>query len=330
VHVVTGFLGSGKTTLLNGLLADPAMKDTIVLINEFGDVGLDHLLVREVAEDVLLLGSGCLCCTVRDDLVGRLAELHAMRASSEIPAFSKAVVETTGLADPAPIMQALLTDPLLVGRYALGNVLATVDAVNGLSTLARHREARNQLALADTVVLTKNDLVEPPAALSAYMAEVNAAARVVRSSRGRCDAAALLDDPPARPASTSRPVEPHLGRPLAHGYRAYGADGGERHHDADIVTFTVRQPGPVSRENFVDWLELLLINRGQSILRVKGLVDIHGEPGPVVVQGVQHVLYPLEALPGWPPGGRGGWLVFIARDLAPQAIERSLGELCDA
>lgn len=159
IHVLTGFLGSGKTTLLRHLLADPGLADTAVVINEFGEVGLDHLLVREVAEDVVLLSSGCLCCSVRDDLVSTLAELNGLMRAGEIPAFARVVVETTGLADPAPIMQAILSETTLLPWFRLGQVITTVDAVNGEQTLARHREARQQLATADRLILTKTDLV---------------------------------------------------------------------------------------------------------------------------------------------------------------------------
>ncbi|MEJ8814764.1 GTP-binding protein [Variovorax ureilyticus] len=329
VHVLTGFLGSGKTTLLRHMLADPDLSDTAVVINEFGEVGLDHLLVRAVAEDVVLLSSGCLCCSVRDDLVSTLAELNAMMRTGDIPAFARVVVETTGMADPAPIMQAILSEQRLTPWFRLGQVITTVDAVNGDQTLVRHREARQQLATADRVILTKPDLVDESdcAALLEKLRTFNPGAAFATASKGRLTAGAILDDgqgqhdqedqwrragsilPPAsKGPGDNRPLGPLLS-----------------HHDEAIRTFTVQLERPVEWSVFVDWLELLLANRGDSILRVKGLLGVTDDERPVVVQGVQHVLYPIDRLPTWPKGTSSpGWIVFIARDLTARAIENSL------
>ncbi len=323
-HVLTGFLGSGKTTLLRHLLADPALADTAVIINEFGEVGLDHLLVREVAEDVVLLSSGCLCCTVREDLVSKLAELHAMMRAGQIPAFSRAVIETTGLADPAPIMRALMSEPSLVHSYGLGRVITTLDGVNGDATLTKHREARQQLAMADCVVLTKSDLVDETRRqeLSTCILQANPSATRLASSKGAIDVGLLLPD--ASPEARTRD-----GHTLhEHHVEHLKKDGHHHAHDDAVATFTVRMPEPVQWEAFVDWLELLLASRGDSILRVKGLLNVEGHDLPLVVQGVQHVLYPPEHLPAWPdPSAPQGWIVFIARDLSRGAIERSLQSL---
>ena len=329
VHVLTGFLGSGKTTLLRRLLADPALADTAVVINEFGEVGLDQLLVREVAEDVVLLSSGCLCCTVRDDLVSTLADLHRMMRSGEIPAFGRAVVETTGLADPAPIMQALLSAKELAPHFRLGRVVTTVDAVNGEQTLLLHREARQQTAMADRLVVTKCDLVDEraEASLVARLAELNPHAAVCRSDPSQVSPGDLFSAAGAawdRSQRELRAPAPAHGHGHAHSHAHEPAT-----HDGTIGTFTVFPGAAVEWEPFVDWLELLLASRGDSILRVKGLLQVCGDDAPTVLQGVQHVLYPPERLPAWPESSPpGGWIVFIARDLTASAIENSLRQSC--
>jgi G3E family GTPase len=319
IHVLTGFLGSGKTTLLRHLLADPALADTAVVINEFGEVGLDHLLVREVAEDVLLLNSGCLCCSVRDDLVSSLAELHALMRAGETPSFRRVVVETTGLADPGPIVQAVLCEPSLTPWYRMGHVIATVDALNGEATWMRQREARRQLATADRVVLTKADLVadDTCTALLGKLSEMNPSASRLVSRHGRIPAEAVLEESPTGWQRPSAPLPQHAALP-AHSPLSAG-------HDPSIRTFTVALDHELEWPAFMEWLELLLASRGDSVLRVKGLLKVKGEDRPVVVQGVQHVLYPLDYLPRWPDeADRNGWLVFIARDLTQKAIEGSL------
>ena len=325
VHVLTGFLGSGKTTLLRRLLADPALADTAVIINELGEVGLDQLLVREVAEEVVLLSSGCLCCTVRDDLVSTLADLDELRRSGEIAPFSRAVVETTGLADPAPILQALLSERRLAAGFRLGQVVTVVDGLNFERTARAHREARQQLDLADRIVLAKCDLLDASTrdALVAGLHELNPHADVCTTGR---DSAA--------PQTLFAEAEPRWRAPLVardgDGH-AHHHDGAGAVHDGTIATFVVALPGPVQWHSFVEWIELLLFGRGDSILRVKGLLNVAGEDRPVVVQGVQHVLYPPEHLPAWPdPSARDGWIVFIARDLTASSIERSLRSLVAA
>uniref|UniRef100_C5D0Z5 Cobalamin synthesis protein P47K n=1 Tax=Variovorax paradoxus (strain S110) TaxID=543728 RepID=C5D0Z5_VARPS len=323
IHVLTGFLGSGKTTLLRHLLADNHLADTAVVINEFGEVGLDHLLVREVAEDVVLLSSGCLCCSVRDDLVSTLAELHGLMRVGEIPAFARVVVETTGLADPAPIMQAILSEQSLVPWFRMGQVITTADAVNAEQTLTRHREARQQLACADRVILTKADLIDESdcTVLLDKLRARNPSASLKISRKEQLPAAEILEAIDAQwrrsvvPAQLASDDDPLRMPAIPH------APG----HDEAIKTFTVRLPQPVEWAHFVDWLELLLASRGDAVLRVKGLLSVSDDERPVVVQGVQHVLYPIERLPAWPDeSARPGWIVFIARDLTQRAIENSL------
>lgn len=328
VHILTGFLGSGKTTLLRRLLADPALADTAVVINEFGEVGLDHLLVREVAEDVVLLSSGCLCCTVRDDLVSTLADLHRMRRSGEIPAFGRAVVETTGLADPAPIMQALLSAKELAPHFRLGQVVTTVDGVNGEQTLLLHREARQQTAMADCLVMTKCDLVDESvkSSLSDRLAELNPQSTIRRSDAWRATPSDLFTTTDAAWDGARRELRaPQSAQGHHHAHGGHGSA-----HDGTIGTFTVFPDAAIDWEPFVEWLDLLLASRGDSILRVKGLLRVRGDDRPTVLQGVQHVVYPPEHLPSWPESSPpGGWIVFIARDLTRSAIENSLRPLCE-
>lgn len=329
IHVLTGFLGSGKTTLLRHVLADPDLSDTAVVINEFGEAGLDHLLVREVAEDVVLLSSGCLCCSVRDDLVSTLAELNALMRTGDIPAFARVVVETTGMADPAPIMQAILSEQILTPWFRLGQVITTVDAVNGDQTLVRHREARQQLATADRVILTKSDLVDESdcAVLLEKLRATNPGAIFATASKGRLAARAVFEESEAQ-WRRSGPILPMAAEDRQAGNAPLGPLMGS--HDEAIRTFTVQLERPVEWSVFVDWLELLLANRGDSILRVKGLLGVADDERPVVVQGVQHVLYPLDRLPTWPDGTASpGWIVFIARDLTARAIENSLRSVYD-
>jgi len=342
VHLLTGFLGSGKTTLLRRLLADPSLADTAVVINEFGEVGLDQLLVREVAEDVVLLDSGCLCCSVRDDLVSTLADLHARARRGEIPRYARAIVETTGLADPAPILQAVMAAREIAPTHRLGRVVTTVDALNGARTLDAHREARRQLAMADHVVITKSDLVAPDAAraLATQLARRNPEAEVHIAGGTRFQLDALFADAACAPRLAraaddgTRDDDARLGSNAVlptHAHAERSRASAEPSHDGSIGTFTILPGRALHWNAFVDWLELLLVARGDSILRVKGLLAIEGEPRPLVLQGVQHVLYPPTFLPEWPQGSQqSGWLVFIARDLTRTSIERSLHALLAA
>ena len=311
VHVLTGFLGSGKTTLLRHMLGEADFADTAVVINEFGDVGLDHLLVREVAEDAVLLSSGCLCCAVRDDLVSTLADLSELVARGAAPPFRRLVVETTGLADPAPIMHAVMSDLRLSRAYRAGQIVATVDGVSGQHSIGSFAEAAQQVALADCVIVTKSDLVEPWRldALDRDILATNPSVRRLVSSRDEIPSAvAIFADHDRR--------EPHF-------LQMDTGSAAPRHSDG-IDTFTIEVGQPVDWPSFVEWLELLLAARGQSILRVKGLLPVAGDDRPVVIHGVQHVVYPPEYLVAWPEGMPHGWLVFIARDLTRSAIMASL------
>ncbi|MFD2183406.1 CobW family GTP-binding protein [Rhodoplanes azumiensis] len=384
VHVLTGFLGSGKTTLLARLLADPGMGHTAVLINELGEVGIDHLLVRRLEDDVVLLESGCLCCAVRNELVETLADLAARRAEGDLPAFRRIVVETTGLADPAPIVHTLMTDARLTPHLRLAGLVATVDATLGEGTLATHPEALKQAAMADRLVTTKTDLADAATRdrLAARLAALNPGARRFEASLAvapspadlfegetfsigvgaGADVAAWLaaeaaHDPPhdhrrddhrrddrrrADQAHADHADGDHAHGDGDHGDHAHGEhdhgehDHGEHdhaghhlhHHDPQrhgdrVATFCLIADAPLDWDVLTRWLELLLTARGEQILRLKGIVNVRGRDKPVVVHGVQHVLYPPQELAAWPDADRASKLVFITRDLSRGAVERS-------
>jgi G3E family GTPase len=341
VSILTGFLGSGKTTLLRRLLADPAMAETAVVVNELGEVGLDHLLVREITDDIVLLDSGCLCCAVRDDLVTALAELAGERAAGRIPWFRRVAVETTGLADPAPIVQTLISEPAIVARYRLASVAATVDAVLGASQLDRFAEAVKQAAMADTLVVTKGDLDPAGAdALHRRLRALNPGASILTARPdGGPDAAAVFRDAAlpehARLTDVVRWLDAGAyarigtGAPASARPGAIGAEAAGR-HDSRVESFCIRLQKPVDWNDFVEWLDLLLGSRGESILRIKGLLDVAGSPVPKVIHAVQHVAHPPDTLAAWPDEDRCSRIVFITRDLPRAGVERSLRSVLGA
>lgn len=316
VHILTGFLGSGKTTLLRHLLADSALADTAVVINEFGDVGLDHLLVRDVAENIVLLASGCLCCALRDDLLSTLIDLHHSAATGEIPAFSRVAIETTGLADPMPIMRAIVIDRQISRYYAMGRVVTTVDAINGVKTTEQFREAVHQLAIADCIVVTKADVADRDQIdrVMNHLGSFNAtAARFVSKPGSFPSADDLFKDDRREFVPTNitlrQPIEPGIS------------------HQTAVSTFTLRLEEPIALPAFLDWLELLLASRGNSVLRVKGYLAAIGHDRPLVIQGVQHVVYKPAPLAAPLPGPLHTELVFITVNLTRRAIEESLRTL---
>jgi G3E family GTPase len=322
--VLTGFLGSGKTTLLNRLLVHPAMTDTAVIINEFGPVGIDHLLVEAVADDVLLLESGCLCCSAGDDLGLTLAALLTRRGSGDLPPFRRIVLEMTGVADPGRLLQRLLADPLLGVQVRIHGVLTVVDAVFGSVTLDRHPECAQQVALANQLALSKLDLAEATAvtALRARLRDLNPLATCLETAR--IDGARLFDDVgragvsfAVAPPPTVRSLSIPSGQPVTS--PTHGA-----HHADRYSAFCLRGEEPVDWADFEAWLEALLLARGDSILRIKGLLNVAGRPRPQLVQGVQHALYPRAELPAWPRGRPCSEIVFVTRDFSSSAALRSL------
>ncbi|SMF07841.1 GTPase, G3E family [Tistlia consotensis] len=332
VTVLTGFLGSGKTTLLKALLARPELADTAVVVNEFGEVGLDHLLLEGSEEQIVELSSGCLCCTVRWDLVETLDSLWSRRAAGEI-AFRRIVVETTGLADPAPILHSLISDPRLARRYRLDGVVTVVDAVAGAETLGRQPEAAKQAAVADRIVLSKTDLPEArPDEVEALLRRFNPSVPVERASHGAVEPGRILGLGLFDPARKHPDVAAWLNAEAFAEAQAH--DQGHRHlhdvnrHDARIRAFCVERERPIASANFSLFLELLLANRGADLLRVKGLVDIAENPGrPAVLHGVQHLFHPVVFLDAWPGGSARTRLVFIVRDIPQAWIEKLLDAL---
>ncbi|MFG1477187.1 GTP-binding protein [Xanthobacter sp. V4C-4] len=327
VTVLTGFLGAGKTTLLNRLLADPALADTAVLINEFGEIGLDHLFVRPVEEGIVMLSSGCLCCTVRGDLVAALEDLLRGRDNDRLPPFSRVLIETTGLADPAPVLHTLMTHPYLALRYRLDGLVCVIDAVNGMATLDAHEEAVKQAAMADRLVLTKTDLLAPGGgAFDALRARLTrlAPGAVLLEARD-ASAATLLGAGLYDPSSKTPDVARWLAAEAVAAQQEAGQQGGgdPNRHDGRIRAFTLATDAAIPAATLDLFLDLLRATHGASLLRLKGIVKLKEEPeAPIVLHGVQHVLHPPARLPAWPDDDRRTRLVMIVRDLDPKVIER--------
>ena len=335
VTVLTGFLGSGKTTLLNRLLADPALSDTLVIVNEFGEVGLDHLLIEAVEGDMVLLSSGCLCCSVRGDLVATLEDLIARRDAGSVSPFRRVVIETTGLADPAPVLAAVMSHPWLGARYAIEGVITTIDAVNGEATLDDHAEAVKQAAVADRLVVTKTDIASPEALarLLRRLARLNPGARLLDAARGEATAQALLDAGVYQAGAKIPDVATWLNEEAfrdaaGHEGHAHGAGPDQdvhdvNRHDASIRAFCMATDRPIPLAALDLFLTLLPSAHGPRLLRMKGIVNIAEDPDrPVVLHGVQHVVHPPVVLPRWPDADRRTRLVFITRDLDESYVRK--------
>jgi len=339
--VLTGFLGAGKTTLLNKLLKDPALAGTAVIINEFGEVGLDHLLVDYIGDNMVLLQSGCLCCTMRGDLVDALERLLRDLDNGRV-SFNRVLLETTGLADPAPVLHTMMSHPYLVLRYRLDGVVTVVDAVNGEATLDAHAEAIKQAAVADRLVLTKTDIAtaEQRDALVARLHTLNPAAPVLDAASGEVGPAKLfgcgLYDPEKRNPDVKRWLaeEAYAGHDHAPGHHQHDehrhahdhAHLDRSRHDDHIHSFVITTDRPVPAGTLEMFLDLLRATHGASLLRVKGIVNVAEMPDtPLVVHGVQHVFHPPARLERWPDEDRRTRIVFITRDL-PEASVRELFE----
>ena len=343
VSVITGFLGSGKTTLLKNLLRQPDMADTAVVINEFGEIGLDHLLVEEAKEDTILMSSGCLCCSIRGDLIDTLRRLYKRREKGEVPKFKRLVIETTGLADPAPILQTLIGDPLLSAFYRLDGVVTTVDAVNGMDQLDRQFESVKQAAVADRLVLTKTDLAGAAqrAMLEARLRALNPAAPVLPVAHGAVEAEQLFNAGLYNPAQKAPDVarwlkEEAYAQGLDHSHDHHDHDHGHDHqdghaldvnrHDDHIRAFCLTRDQPIDWDKFVTWIEMLITVRGADLLRIKGILNVTGSDAPVAVHGIQHLFHPPAVLPGWSGDDRRTRIVFITRDLERAWLEQSMAE----
>ncbi len=328
VSVLTGFLGSGKTTLLNRLLGDPAMAGTAVIINEFGEVGIDHLLVEKADEGIMEMSSGCLCCTIRGDLIDTIAGLIEKRDAGQIRAFDRIVIETTGLADPAPVLHTIMNHPGLLVRTRLDGVVTTVDAVNGAGTLDAQEEAVKQAAVADRLVITKTDIADPARTeeLRARLRALNPSAPQLTAAAGEATRDRLFEAGLYDPATKSPDVARWLCEEAfsdgghGHGHHHHGHD--VNRHDARISAFCVTQDAPVTAGDFELFMDLLRANHGADLLRMKGIVQIAEEPDrPVVIHGVQHVFHPPVRLDAWPGGDRRTRIVFITRDIPKTQIE---------
>jgi G3E family GTPase len=346
VTLLTGFLGSGKTTVLNHIVKQPDMAATAVIINEFGEIGLDHLLVEKATDDVVLMQSGCLCCTIRGDIADTLVNLFVDRAKGRIPGFERVVIETTGLADPAPILHALMQDPIVAERYMVDGVVTTVDAVNGMGTLDAQIEAVKQAAVADRLLLTKCDVASPEArrGLEARLAALNPGAPVIEVTGGAVDPALLFNLGLYDPTTKTVEVQRWLGDEAlaeAPGHRdhdhAHGDDDHAPHghdinrHDAHIGAFCIVRDKPMSWTALSGWFDALTQMRGSDLLRVKAIVAIEERPGqPVVLHGVQHLFHPPVLLPEWPSDDHRTRIVFITRDLPRETIENSLAAFAES
>jgi len=337
--VLTGFLGAGKTTLLNKLLRDPAMKDSLVIVNEVGEIGIDHLLYEILDDNVVLLPSGCLCCSMRGDLVTSLENLiYTLKAGTLTPV-KRVIVETTGLADPASVLHVVMTQPFLLQHYRLDGVVTVVDAVNGMATLDAHEEAVKQAAVADRIVLTKSDLMQDTAAIRARLAKLNPGAAVLDAAKGEATVDHLtgagLYDPTKKIPDVTRwladeaVTDAEHAHDHGHDHDHHDRDHGHahaHHHDSRIRTFTAVSEQPIPAVTLELFLELLRSAHGPKLLRMKGIVQIEEEPEkPVVLHMVQHVLHPPARLDVWPSDDRRSRLVFITQDLPADTVRRLLG-----
>ncbi|TCR70351.1 GTP-binding protein [Bosea sp. BK604] len=345
--LLTGFLGAGKTTLLNRLLKDPGLSDTLVIVNEFGEIGLDHQLIEGVEENMILLASGCLCCTIRDDLIITLEDLLRRLDNGRVARFKRVVIETTGLADPAPILNVLINHPYLALRFRLDGVVTLVDAVNGMATLDAHEEARKQVITADRIVLTKTDLLDDPAqaeALRQRLAALNPGIRLL-SPDAAADTliSAGLYDLGERPEAVRDwlAVEALGGPGHDHGHHehdhAHQHDGHHHHghghahhhqhdvnrHDENIRAFALTAETPINLASFELFWTLLRSTHGSKLLRLKGLVALSENPDqPLLVHAVQQILHEPLLLERWPDADRRSRLVLIVKDLDETMVQR--------
>ena len=341
VSVITGFLGSGKTTVLSRLLKHPGMGRAAVIINEFGEVGLDHDLVAAATDDAVVMEGGCICCTIRSDMVETLRDLFLRRAKGELPPFERALIETTGLADPAPILHTLMVDPLVATRYRLDSVIATVDAVNAATQFDRHEESVKQVAVADRLLLTKTDLVRAPVSqreveeLEARLRRLNPAAPIHRIHDGQVDPEVLFGAGLYDPAKKSPDVARWLNEEAYAAAAHHGHDHHDHHHDhpgahpghrheSGIRAYCIYRETPLDWSTWVGWLEALIATRGNDILRMKGILNVTGLDAPVAVHGVQHLFHPPAMLDAWPSEDRRSRLVFITQNIGEEAVRLML------
>ena len=339
--IITGFLGSGKTTLLNHLLQQPGMRSTAVIINEFGEVGIDHLLVETSTELMVELNNGCICCTIRGDLADKLGSLAMWLDVGRIPPVERVIVETTGLADPAPIMHTLVTDDQLLDRYRLDRVVTVIDGIAGAGALDRFPEAIKQVAMADLLIMSKSDLIgtysdaATYAAFKARIRAINPRAGIQEATNGVIDPEALFGQ---RLGDMNASVEELLECGQAADACCAGGEHdspahdraqlhGHRDQEGGIASFVIELQEAVDGERFNGFLQGLAGDFGKHLLRTKGILEVDGVPDrPAVVHGVQHIFFPVSWLDRWPDDKRGSKLVFITQNLAREVIERRFRE----
>lgn len=349
ITLLTGFLGSGKTTVLNHLVRQPEMADTLVIINEFGEVGLDHMLVSHSSEgQVVEMSSGCLCCTIRVDLMTTLRDITWRFSIKGKRLFQRVLIETTGLADPVPIIHTLMTNPQITSKYRFDGVVANVDMATGMHSLDQHREALRQAAVADVLLLTKPDLAdnETRAALMQRLDRLNPAAARFDVRNGEIAPRHLLNlglfalnnkvpdvaDWLANDAGLTDAPHEHAGHSHgadSHGHSHHAEDGHAHHHDVNrhndqIQAYCYSFDKPIADEVFGNWIETLKELVGTDILRIKGILNVAGEERPIVVHGVQNVFHPPAYLPEWPDDDRRSHLVFITQDVGREVIEKAV------
>ncbi|MCA1978367.1 MAG: GTP-binding protein [Thiobacillus sp.] len=332
VTLLTGFLGSGKTTVLNHLVR--TLPRTAILMNEFGEVALDHQLLQKMEGPMALLAGGCVCCTISGSLSPTLKNLWMARDKGDIPAFERVVIETTGIADPAPVLDNLLNDRWVRARFRLDGVVTTVDALFGMGQLDQHFEAVKQVAVADKLLLTKTDLATPAAVatLTARLAELNPAADIVTVVNGALDPAHVqhlgLWNAETKTAEVARWLKAARYRPARAG--TLGKTAAPESHDARIRAFSVVLDTPLDRYGLSAALSMLTSFRAENLLRFKAIVNLQNETQPVVLHGVQHVLYPEVKLPAWPDDDHRSRFVFIVRDLDPEFVDKLLADFSGA
>ena len=340
VTVLTGFLGSGKTTILNGLVRNQALRRTAVVINEFGEIGLDHELVQKSDENFMLVRNGCVCCTVRGDLISTLRDLSGRQQRGELEPLERIVIETTGLADPAPILHTLMNDQSLLDvGYGLGAVATTIDAVNGLGTLDNYQEAVKQVGIADLLLLTKTDLVCPNdmSVLQSRIAAINPGAKIFQALNGNINPVHFFGTGLYRLESKTAEVQNWLNAEAyaeaelhqhKHHPEHHNGKSTERvtnRHGDRIKAFCVTREQPISWAGFSAWLDLVSAMRGNDLLRVKGIISVREHPSrPTVIHGVQHIFHPPIQLDQWPSDDHRTRIVFITKDIDQEVIEETL------
>ena len=357
ITVITGFLGSGKTTLLNTLLKHPEMNQAAVIVNEFGEIGIDYDLVERSDENIVQLANGCLCCSVKGDLIDTFRDLYIQRNAGTIPFFDRVVIETTGIADPAPVLQIIFTNPMVMNHYSLDGVVTTVDAINGVSSLGRFPECVKQAAIADRLILTKSDLVEVAdhgekvKDLSDRLRALNPAAPIVVRNTGDVDPADLFGTGMFNPETKTIDFnswlnpEQYLSETIENPFNANEADseatisyykdrghtpehrrGNDNHHHNPLIkTFCIVREEPMSLEMLRMFLEGLSNEAGPDLLRVKGVVNIENEPErPAIIQGAQQIFHSLEFMDRWPSEDHRTRIVFITHNIDKKYIEDTM------